>query len=209
MAMSEPIQFGPRIQTYTAGRTLPHSIEAEEYLLSCCLLDGEDMVGRCIQAQITAESFHDSKHGIIFECLLDLYQRKVAIDVSVVAEELKQSRQIEPIGGYAFLTQVSSRVPTTAQAGYFIEKVREQAILRETIREAAQLAENCYNYTGNLDEFLVSAKKRIEALGSSRISSRAKGIFSFHLPEENDASILLGNRYLNRGDGGLIIQHCS
>src|SRR5215204_4928150 len=112
------------------GRTLPHSLEAEEYLLSCCLLDGADVVSRCLEARIKAESFYDAKHGIIYERLLELYNRQAPIDISVVAEELKTARQLDQIGGYAFLTQVSSRIPTTAQAGYFIEKVREQALLR-------------------------------------------------------------------------------
>jgi len=110
-----------------AGRSLPHSIEAEEYLLSCCLLDGADVISRCLEARIRPESFYDSKHGIIFERLLDLYNRQAPIDVSVVAEDLKTARQLDTVGGYAFLTQVSSRIPTTAQAGYFIDKVREQS----------------------------------------------------------------------------------
>ena len=36
-----------------------------------------------------------------------------------------QECQLDEIGGYAYLTQVSSRIPTTAQSNYFIEKVRE------------------------------------------------------------------------------------
>src|SRR5947199_11818 len=116
------------------GRTLPHSLEAEEYLLSCCLLDGADVLSRCLEARIRPESFYDSKHGIVYERLIELYNRQAPIDVSVVAEELKTARQLDAIGGYAFLTQVSSRIPTTAQAGYFIEKVREQSLLREIIR---------------------------------------------------------------------------
>src|SRR3954468_22816797 len=83
------------------GRTLPHSLEAEEYLLSCCLLDGADVVSRCLEARIRPESFYDTKHGIIFERLLDLYNRQVPIDISVVAEELKTARQLDAVGGYA------------------------------------------------------------------------------------------------------------
>jgi len=46
--------------------------------------------------------------------------------------------------GYAFLTQISSRIPTTAQAGYFIDKVRELRLLRELIRSATGAVEECY-----------------------------------------------------------------
>ena len=110
------------------GRTMPHSLEAEEYLLSCCLLDGADVVSRCLEARIRLESFYDSKHGIVYERIVELYNRQAPIEISVVAEELKTSRQLDQIGGYAFLTQISGRIPTTAQATYFIAKVREQAL---------------------------------------------------------------------------------
>lgn len=142
------------------GRTLPHSLEAEEYLLSCCLLDGSDVVSRSMEARIKPESFYDPKHGIIFEKLVDLHTRQTPIDISIVAEELKTSRQLDQIGGYAFLAQVSSRIPTTAQAAYFIEKVREQALLREIVRSATGTVEDCYNFTGGIDEFVADIQRR-------------------------------------------------
>lgn len=158
----------------TVGRTLPHSLEAEEYLLSCCLLDGSDVVSRCLEARIRPESFYDPKHGVIFECLLELYNRQAPIDVSVVAEELKTARQLEQIGGYAFLAQVSSRIPTTAQAGYFIEKVRELALLREIIRSATGAVEDCYGFSGGIDEFVDQIEAKIFSVTQNRVSESAK-----------------------------------
>ncbi len=156
------------------GRSLPHSLEAEEYLLSCCLLDGADVLSRCLEARIKPESFYDTKHGIIFERLLDLYSRQAPIDVSVVAEELKTSRQLDQIGGYAFLAQVSSRIPTTAQASYFIEKVRELALLREIIRSATGAVEDCYGFSGGIDEFVDQIETKIFAVTQNRVSESAK-----------------------------------
>ncbi len=156
------------------GRSLPHSLEAEEYLLSCCLLDGSDVISRCLEARLRPESFYDSKHGIIFERLLDLYNRQAPIDVSVVAEDLKTARQLDAVGGYAFLTQVSSRIPTTAQAGYFIDKVREQSLLREMIRSATGAVEECYNFSGGIDEFVDQIEQRIFSVTQNRVSESAK-----------------------------------
>ncbi|MSU49467.1 MAG: replicative DNA helicase [Opitutus sp.] len=156
------------------GRTLPHSLEAEEYLLSCCLLDGADVVSRCLEAKIKPESFYDTKHGIIYERLLDLYNRQAPIELSVVAEELKTARQLDQVGGYAFLTQVSSKIPTTAQASYFIEKVREQALLREIIRSATGAVEDCYGFTGGIDEFVDQIESKIFSVTQNRVSESAK-----------------------------------
>jgi replicative DNA helicase len=168
---SRPLAASP---AGAVGRTLPHSLEAEEYLLSCCLLDGADVVARCLEARITAEAFYDPKHGIVFQQLVDLYNRQVPMDVSVVAEELKTARKLDQIGGYAFLVQVSSRIPTTAQAGYFIEKVREQALLREIIRSATGAVEDCYGFSGGIDEFVDQIEQKLFSVTQSRVSESAK-----------------------------------
>jgi replicative DNA helicase len=177
MADEAPIpfrRFEGTPPTSTVGRSMPHSIEAEEYLLSCCLLDGADVVSRCLEARIRPESFYLAAHGIIYERLLDLYNRQKPMDVSVLAEELKTSRQLDEIGGYAFLTQVSSRIPTTAQAGYFIEKVRELNLLREIIKAGTGAVEECYNFSGGIDEFVDQVEARLFTVTQNRVSESAK-----------------------------------
>src|ERR1700722_9149300 len=156
------------------GRGMPHSVEAEEYLLSCCLIDGAEVVARCLEARISPDSFYVPAHGIVFEKLLDLYGRQVPIDVAVLGEELKTSKQLDSIGGYAFLTRVSGSIPTTAQAGYFIERVREQHLLREIIRSATGAVEECFNFTGGIDEFVDQVEARIFAVTQSRVNEGAK-----------------------------------
>ena len=153
---------------------MPHSLEAEEFLLSCCLLDGPDVISRCMEARIRPESFYDPKHGIVFEKLVELYNNQTPIDISIVAEELKTSRQLDEIGGYAFLTQVSSRIPTTAQASYFIEKVRELSLLREIIRTATNAVEDCYGFSGGIDEFVDQVETKLFAVTQNRVSESAK-----------------------------------
>ena len=157
-----------------AGRGMPHSVEAEEYLLSCCLIDGADVVARCLEARISPESFYVPAHGTVFEKLQELYARGVPIDVAVLGEELKTAKQLDSVGGYAFLTRVSGSIPTTAQAGYFIERVREQHLLREIIRSATGAVEECFNFTGGIDEFVDQVEARIFAVTQSRVSEGAK-----------------------------------
>jgi replicative DNA helicase len=157
-----------------AGRGMPHSVEAEEYLLSCCLIDGAEVVARSLEAGISPESFYVPAHGIVFEKLRDLANRQAPIDVAVLGEELKTAKQLDAIGGYAFLTRVSGSIPTTAQAGYFIERVREQHLLREIIRSATGAVEDCFNFTGGINEFVDQVEQRIFAVTQSRVSESAK-----------------------------------
>lgn len=156
----EPSRSNARHNSAVIGRPLPSSLEAEELLLSCILLDGPEIIAKAIMAGIAVESFYSTAHGIIFEILLDLYTQQKPMDVSVVAEELKTRKLLDQVGGYAFLTQISRLVPTQAQASYFIEKVREQALLRNIIRSRTGSVEDCYSYTGNIDAFVAELTAR-------------------------------------------------
>jgi replicative DNA helicase len=160
--------------TSAVGRTVPHSIEAEEYLLACCLLDGNDTLSRCLEKKLAAACFYSPANRLVYEKLCELYNKGAPIDLAVLAEELKTSKQLDEIGGYAFLTQISGRIPTTAQAGYFIEKIRELYLLRELIKVATSAVENCYSYQGGLEEFIDKVEQDIFQVTQDRISDAAK-----------------------------------
>lgn len=159
-----------------AGRTPPHSVEAEEYLLSCCLLDGNDTVARCFEGKLTAAAFYVPANRIIYEKLTELYNKGAPIDLAVLAEELKTTKQLDEVGGYAYLTQISGRIPTTAQATYFIEKVRELYLLRELIKVATGAVEKCYTFAGGLEEFIDTVEQDIFKVTQDRISDAAKSM---------------------------------
>jgi len=158
------------------GRMLPHSLEAEEYLLSCCLLDGSDTIARCMESKLSPDSFYHHANKIIFEEMIQIYQDRPPVDLAVLAEELKTKGLLEKIGGYAYLTQISARIPTTAQAQYFIDRVRELHLLRQMIKVSTTVVENCYNYQGGLTEFVDKVEQDFFEITQGRVSDSVKSM---------------------------------
>jgi replicative DNA helicase len=146
------------------GRAPPHSIEAEEYLLSCCLLDGSDTYSKSIDARLSPSAFYLPANRIIFDAIGDVFANHPPITIEVVAEQLKSSQQLEAVGGWAYLFQVAGRVPTTAQACYFIEKVKELHTLRELIKVGTAAVEHCFAYTGDLPGLMTGVTNSLLAL---------------------------------------------
>lgn len=209
----EESRNAPRSFTQTnghaPGRVLPHSIEAEQYLLSSILLDGSDVLSRCGEAHIIPAWFYDQKHATLFGRLQQMQSKRIPIAIDTLAEELKAARELDQIGGYAFLTQISSRVPTTAQAGYFIEKVREQALLRDFIRTHTSAVEDAYAFTGDIDTYMAeqSAKLKKITAGANGIGPGVR-LIDCQYPQKGDPQILLGeDDCLSRGGGWLIISY--
>lgn len=188
-------------------RVPPHSIEAEEYLLSCGFLDGAELIARCIIGKITPATFYVPSTRVVYEAMLALYHRGVPIDLQILAEELKNTRQLEGIGGYAYLTQISTRVPTTAQANYFISQVRKLHQLRTIITNATSAVERVYEYSGEDMSELVQPMEELvwKIRAIDNVESRARGIGSFEIPDEKDPATLLGDRYICRGHACLIV----
>ena len=158
----------------TIGRQPPHSVEAEEYLLSCCLLDGSDSIAKCLEKKLPVAAFYVAANRVIYEKLVELYQKAPPVAIEVLAEELKTTGQLEEIGGVAYLMQVSARIPTTAQTDYFLEKVRELHMLRQLIQVGTSTVEQCFGFQGGLEEFVDKIEQEIFEVTQDRVSDGAK-----------------------------------
>ena len=145
------------------GRTLPHSIADEEHLLAYCFIDGAEALARCVFFGISPLSFYDSRHGIIFDIMLDLYLKQRAISADTVASELKQKKQFDAVGGYSFILQCSQSIPTTSEAVFFIERVKALATRRGIILACNSAVEECYSSTEEIDELATKVSQRVNA----------------------------------------------
>ena len=165
---------GNRAPASTGGRTPPHSSEAEESLLACCMIDGGDSITACLEAKLVPEAFYGPAHRIIFEVLCDLYRAGNPVDEAVLAEELRKRGLLDSIGGLVRLNQLTDRIPTTAHRTYFLEQVRENALLRQLIAVATNAIEKCYQYQGGIEEFIDKVERDLFQVTQDRTSDSAR-----------------------------------
>jgi replicative DNA helicase len=177
-------------------RSPPHSTEAEEHVIACCLLDGSDTIARCMEARVSIESFYIPANRLLFEIIVELYQKGTPVTLEVLAEELKTRRQLDAIGGFAYLMQVTGKIPTTAHAGYFIDKVREKHLLRELIKAATGAVESCYSFTGGLEEFVDKVEQDLFKITQDRVSDSAKEIKD----AIKDANAVIAKMLIKKGE---------
>lgn len=156
---------------------MPHSPEAEQHVLACCLLDGDNgaTLARARREGVGAEAFWLPQHRAVWETLVALAEAGREVSVAVLAEELRGAGRLESVGGWPYLFQVTDvgKVPTTAHAGYFIERLLEQQALREVSAAAAALRDTVANYSGgglSVHAPLVEAMARLE-----RVRVRGRG----------------------------------
>lgn len=145
------------------ARELPFSEEAEQHVLACCLLDGAETIQRCHEAGFTPDFFFLPANRIIYETIDRLDHDKKPVDLEVVASELMTEHSLDAVGGLRYLMEVTSKIPTTAHAGYFIEKMRVCAFKRSMIEGLTGVVEHARNGDG-MDEIYAAAKDVIDGL---------------------------------------------
>lgn len=134
-------------------RSPPCSSEAEEHVLACCFLDGGQTLARCQREKITADSFYFPANAKIWQTLVQLQKAGMPVCLEVLAEELKKIHQLEAVGGWPYLLQVTGKIPTTAHVGYFIDQLRDKWVLRKLARFGTEMVEQVYSFTTGLEEF--------------------------------------------------------
>src|SRR3954447_22472486 len=101
-------------------RLPPHSIEAEQGDLGCIMLAPHESMGEAIEKlKQGAEVFYDLRHRTIYEVVLEMYDKKEAIDLITFSQRLKDRQQLEAVGGIAYLSSLPDAVPSAANLPYY------------------------------------------------------------------------------------------
>jgi replicative DNA helicase len=141
----------------------PQSLEAEQALLGAILVDGVSLP-RVLETRLTDVDFYRETHSLIFKAMRDHFERGEPVDVITLAETLKRNGSLDKIGGYAYLSELSDAVATSANVEHYARIIRECSILRRLISTSGHISEKCYGAMGNVEGVLDEAEASIFAI---------------------------------------------
>ena len=150
-------------------RIPPHSVEAEQSVLGSILLDKDAMIS--VSETLMPEDFYKEAHRVIYECMLKLYNNQSEIDLITLADELRDQGYLDDIGGIAYITSLSTIVPTTSNIKYYINIVKEKSISRQLISAANDIINLGYDSSTKVEDVLENAEKKIFDISQERTTN--------------------------------------
>lgn len=120
----------------------PHSPEAEQGILGALLLDGGAWPR--VADTLIAGAFFDLAHRLIFCAIAEIVTNGGQVDIITVGERLKLANTLDDVGGYAYLNELPSSVPSAAFIGRHAEIVVDKARRRSQIDAADQMRSAAY-----------------------------------------------------------------
>ena len=150
-------------------RVPPHSEEAERAVLGCALQDAARVLDLCIERQISPESFYVQRHQALYEAMLGLHEARKPVDFVTVAARLRETSQLEAVGGEDELARLIAGTPTTAHAEYYLQRVYENHLLRRIIAAARDVTEDCYKGEVEAESLLSEAEAAFFGLSERKV----------------------------------------
>ena len=140
-------------------RVMPHSIEAEQSVIGSMLMDREAVM--TASEILTGEDFYQRQYGIVFEAMVELFNRDEPVDLVTLQNQLRAKDVPEEVSSMEFVRDILNQVPTSANVKYYANIVAEKSTLRKLIRLNDEINNLCYGGTEPMEVILEQTEKKV------------------------------------------------
>ena len=155
------------MQKVSVGRVPPQDLEAERSILGAILLDSDALVS--IVQIIKPVHFYKEAHGDILSAIFDLFEKREPIDLITLTAELKKKGKLDKVGGAAYLSELASLVPTSANVAQYAQIVRDHSVKRQLIAASTKISQLAFDDTGDVRTLLDETEQAIFALSQEQL----------------------------------------
>jgi replicative DNA helicase len=144
----------------------PYSEQSEKAALGAMLMSEESVI--LAMSSLDIEDFYVPSNRITFKAIKKVYERKVAVDVTTVTDELVAMNELDNVGGVAQLVALTEGVLTT-NIQYYVDIIREKTNLRSFVDLINKVSED-FQDSGieNSSEYLDNVERQITAISRNR-----------------------------------------
>ncbi|MBR2616814.1 MAG: replicative DNA helicase, partial [Clostridia bacterium] len=136
---------------------MPYSLEAEQSLLGCILIDQE--LQNEIVTEIEEGDFYRESHKIVCSAMKKIAGSGKPVDFVTLSDELDGAGSLQKAGGIEYLTQLTTVTPSAANYRTYLEIVKRDSVRRKLIRSAAEIDRYSRENTDKSDALAFAEKK--------------------------------------------------
>jgi replicative DNA helicase len=123
------LEFMATLPNLAFDSGLPANVDAEKTILGAILLDNAAHAEAA--EKLTDEDFSLDSHRRIFQRMTELINGQKAVDIVTLANELARYKEIESIGGVAYLASLTEGLPRRPVIEEYIRIVKDKSLLRK------------------------------------------------------------------------------
>lgn len=144
----------------------PHNNDAEMATLGALLLDSEAL--SVVLRHLRADDFYKLAHQKIFTAIVGLFNEGKGVDLLTLTDELRSEASLDSAGGTAYISSLTSVVPTSANVEYYAKIVQENSIRRLLLKIASEMISSAHDDSLDGRAVIEEAEKKIFAVTDSQ-----------------------------------------
>lgn len=145
----------------------PNNIEAEQVILGSILINNDSL--NQVADILNGNDFYREAHSVIFQNMTTLYDRDEPIDIITLTQILKESGNLDKIGGTDYLVSLADAVSTSAGITFHAGIVRDLSTRRKLIAQCSRISDICFQSTNSTPELLDVAEQSIFEIAEGSI----------------------------------------
>ncbi len=153
----------------TTMRIPPQSLEAEQAVLGCILIDPEAFSKTT--GYLKPESFYKPAHTRIFMSMIELFEKGESIDTITLIAKLQKNGELDNVGGAYYITGLSGDAPSAENVEYYAKIVQEKYILRNIISFSVDMATLAYESKDEPIDILDKVEQNIFSLSQNSLQT--------------------------------------
>ena len=114
------------------GKLPPQAVDLEEAVLGALMLE-KDALNDVIEI-LKPESFYKQENQKIYAAIMKLFEQSQPVDILTVTQQLRKTGELELVGGPYYITRLTNRVASSANAEFHARIIAQKFIQRELIR---------------------------------------------------------------------------
>ena len=149
------------------GKMPPQATDLEEAVLGALMLekDAFAIVGDMLKPEV----FYKDAHQRIFRAIQKLCINDEPVDLLTVSESLRQSGELEQVGGYSYLSQLTSRVASAVHIEFHVRIIIQKYLQRKLIGICTELQSMAYDDAVDVSDLIDKAQKAVFDIADSNI----------------------------------------
>jgi replicative DNA helicase len=147
---------------------IPSSIHTEVAILGAMLLDAVAISDAT--AKLRPEDFSLDSHQRIYRSILDLLAVNHAVDFLTVQDALSKKRELEAIGGPAYLAFLTEGIPRNLNIESYVRIVKDKSLLRQLMGIFSEGMAQASDQTEEATKVLNDVESRLADVADSAIN---------------------------------------
>lgn len=165
-------------KTSKGGYEPPQDHTLEEIVLGSIIYD-RYAIDRVV-GDFNAGLFFSDPHAKIAQSILTLYSQNTSVDLVTIVQHLKKEGELESVGGYSYISSLSTKVGTTANLETHIKLLQEYALKRNLIQVSSEITRRCFMEDEDVFDVFAEAQSNLDLSIKSVINYKVERVSSIH-----------------------------